>query len=77
MDWNRLQQETILNLLSDNTLEELEALAKKVGLLSNIMCMGTPATDEAIAQRNKMLFFERCLELAIAHHKNPDNQPQA
>ncbi len=77
MDWNALQQETVMTLLAENTLKELQAKYTEVGLLLQILQMSTPGSDEAVAQRNKISFFCRCLELALEYHKDFDNQPHA
>ena len=70
-------QRIVFSLLAENTKEELEAKLQQTSLLAMIMRMATPADQEGIERKQKVLIFEHCLKIAIAYLEDSENQPQA
>ena len=70
-------QRIVFDLLEQFTKEELEEKLEKTSLLAFILRMSTPADEKGEIQKQEVLIFENCLEIAIAYLEDSKNQPQA
>ena len=57
----------VFNLIENLTIEQMKEHKKALEPMMMIFKMATPADESAQKQRQKVMFMDRCLTLAIAY----------